>query len=70
MVKNSYKGKSIFFKLQVAASTGHNVSLVDQNNTILGKSMTGIHKSLERVAKKKFENPTVSIIIFMKLGHC
>nr|XP_022317345.1 hydroxyacyl-coenzyme A dehydrogenase, mitochondrial-like [Crassostrea virginica] len=43
---------------QVAASTGHNVSLVDQNNTILGKSLTGIHKSLERVAKKKFENPT------------
>ena len=54
----------VFFKLQVAASTGHNVSLVDQNNTILGKSLTGIHKSLERVAKKKFENPTVSIIIF------
>ncbi|XP_034310997.1 hydroxyacyl-coenzyme A dehydrogenase, mitochondrial [Magallana gigas] len=42
---------------QVAASTGHTVSLVDQDNTILGKSMNGIHKSLERVAKKKFENP-------------
>ncbi|XP_061191205.1 hydroxyacyl-coenzyme A dehydrogenase, mitochondrial-like [Saccostrea echinata] len=39
---------------QVAASTAHNVALVDQNNTILGKSMTSIQKSLDRVAKKKF----------------
>ncbi|XP_048761366.1 hydroxyacyl-coenzyme A dehydrogenase, mitochondrial-like [Ostrea edulis] len=43
---------------QVAASTGHTVVMVDQNNTILAKSTSNIQKSLERVAKKKFaENP-------------
>jgi hypothetical protein len=35
--------------------------MVDQNNSILGKSTSNIQKSLERVAKKKFaENPEVS----------
>ncbi|XP_062581579.1 hydroxyacyl-coenzyme A dehydrogenase, mitochondrial-like [Saccostrea cucullata] len=39
---------------QVAASTAHTVALVDQDHTILGKSMTSIQKSLYRVANKKF----------------
>jgi len=43
---------------QVAASTGHNVVLVDQSADILAKSKAGIEKSLQRVVKKKFaENP-------------
>lgn len=39
---------------QVAASTGHNVVLVDQTDDILRKSKASIEKSLQRVAKKKF----------------
>lgn len=39
---------------QVAAVTGHDVILVDQSEDILKKSQASIHKSLSRVAKKKF----------------
>ncbi|KAL4240516.1 hypothetical protein ACF0H5_001307 [Mactra antiquata] len=39
---------------QVAASTGHNVVMVDQNDEILSKSKANIAKSLQRVVKKKF----------------
>nr|ABO26640.1 l-3-hydroxyacyl-coenzyme a dehydrogenase, short chain [Haliotis discus discus] len=43
---------------QVAAATGHNVTLVDQTDDILNKSMGNMKKSLERVAKKKYaDNP-------------
>lgn len=43
---------------QVAASTGHNVTMVDMSEDILKKSRANIEKSLQRVAKKKFaENP-------------
>ena len=40
--------------IQVAAATGHNVAMVDQNDDILAKSKAAIQKSLGRVAKKKF----------------
>ncbi|KAL5018106.1 hypothetical protein ScPMuIL_003828 [Solemya velum] len=43
---------------QVAASTGHDVVLVDQTGDILSKAMASMQKSLSRVAKKKFaEDP-------------
>ncbi|XP_029198806.2 hydroxyacyl-coenzyme A dehydrogenase, mitochondrial-like [Acropora muricata] len=41
---------------QVAAVTNHQVTLVDQTNAILTKSMRSIEKSLGRVAKKKFQD--------------
>ncbi|XP_049899850.1 hydroxyacyl-coenzyme A dehydrogenase, mitochondrial [Epinephelus moara] len=39
---------------QVAASTGHSVTLVDTNDDILKKAVKGIEGSLKRVVKKKF----------------
>jgi len=39
---------------QVAAATGHTVTLVDQQEDILKKSVAGIEGSLKRVVKKKF----------------
>ncbi|KAM7428087.1 hypothetical protein ABFA07_020879 [Porites harrisoni] len=41
---------------QVAAATNHQVTMVDQTNAILTKSMRSIEKSLDRVAKKKFKD--------------
>lgn len=43
---------------QVAAQTGHNVTLVDVSDQVLQHATSNIKKSLERVAKKKYaENP-------------
>lgn len=39
---------------QVAASTGHSVTLVDTNDDILKKAVKGIEGNLKRVVKKKF----------------
>lgn len=39
---------------QVAAQTGHRVTLVDLDETVLQQSTARIGKSLQRVAKKKF----------------
>uniref|UniRef100_A0A7N8XV39 3-hydroxyacyl-CoA dehydrogenase n=1 Tax=Mastacembelus armatus TaxID=205130 RepID=A0A7N8XV39_9TELE len=39
---------------QVAASTGHSVTLVDTSDDILKKSVKGIEGSVKRVVKKKF----------------
>ncbi|KAM4603998.1 hydroxyacyl-coenzyme A dehydrogenase, mitochondrial [Polymixia lowei] len=39
---------------QVAATTGHSVTLVDTSEDILKKSLQGIEGSLKRVVKKKF----------------
>lgn len=39
---------------QVAAATGHTVTLVDTNDDLLKKSVKGIEGSLKRVVKKKF----------------
>ncbi|XP_029634118.1 hydroxyacyl-coenzyme A dehydrogenase, mitochondrial [Octopus sinensis] len=41
---------------QVAATTGHSVTLIDQKDELLAKSTAGIEKSLARVAKKKFSD--------------
>ena len=46
--------KRLFLIDQVAASTGHSVTLVDTNEDILKKSIKGIEGSLKRVVKKKF----------------
>lgn len=43
---------------QVAAQTGHDVTLVDISDQVLNKAVGSIKKSLERVAKKKYsDNP-------------
>ena len=42
--------------LQVAATTNHNVVLVDQTNDILANAVKSIQKSLQRVVKKKFKD--------------
>ncbi|KAK0139634.1 Hydroxyacyl-coenzyme A dehydrogenase, mitochondrial [Merluccius polli] len=39
---------------QVAAATGHTVTLVDTSQDILNKALKGMEGSLKRVAKKKF----------------
>lgn len=39
---------------QVAASTGHSVTLVDMSDDLLKKAVKGIEGSLKRVVKKKF----------------
>nr|XP_057921200.1 hydroxyacyl-coenzyme A dehydrogenase, mitochondrial isoform X1 [Doryrhamphus excisus] len=39
---------------QVAATTGHQVTLVDTSDTILKKSVKGMEASLKRVVKKKY----------------
>ena len=41
---------------QVAATTNHNVVLVDQTNDILANAVKSIEKSLQRVIKKKFKD--------------
>lgn len=41
---------------QVAAATGHNVTLVEVNDKLVDKAIGGIKKSLERVAKKQFKD--------------
>lgn len=44
----------------MAATTGHNVIMVDQTDDILNKSKASIQKSLQRVIKKKFaDDPKV-----------
>ncbi|PVD39042.1 hypothetical protein C0Q70_01669 [Pomacea canaliculata] len=39
---------------QVAAATGHNVTMVDETDEILSRSTAAIERSLGRIAKKKF----------------
>lgn len=39
---------------QVAAATGHTVTLVDTSDDLLKKAIKGIEGSLKRVVKKKF----------------
>lgn len=47
---------------QVAAATGHSVTMVDQTMAILNKSYQGIERSLQRVAKKQFkDDPEVCV---------
>ena len=41
---------------QVAAQTGHKVTMVDVNQEILDKSNARISESIKRVAKKKFKD--------------
>ena len=51
---------NLYCFLQVAATTGHQVVMVDQSDEILGKSKASIQKSLQRVVKKKFaDDPKV-----------
>ena len=40
--------------MQVAAASGHKVTVVDQSQEIIDKASASIQKSLGRVVKKKF----------------
>lgn len=42
--------------MQVAATAGYKVTLVDVNNDVLGKAQASIKKNLQRVAKKQFKD--------------
>ena len=47
---------------QVAAQTGHNVTMVDMTDDILAKTTAHIQKNLARVAKKQYkDNAEVAI---------
>jgi len=41
---------------QVAAQTGHNVTIVDMDSNILAKTQASIQKSIGRVSKKKYKD--------------
>ncbi|EDO46266.1 predicted protein [Nematostella vectensis] len=41
---------------QVAAATDHNVTIVDQTNAILIKTLQSIERSMQRIAKKQFKD--------------
>lgn len=45
----------------MAAQTGHKVTMVDMSQDIVEKAKGNIQKSLQRVAKKKFEDDSASI---------
>ena len=45
-----------WINFQVAAATNHKVTMVDQTDAILTKSLNAIEKSLEKVSKKKFKD--------------
>lgn len=44
----------VYYEQQVAAATGHNVTMVDETDEILSRSTAAIERSLGRIAKKKF----------------
>ncbi|XP_071772222.1 hydroxyacyl-coenzyme A dehydrogenase, mitochondrial [Centroberyx gerrardi] len=53
---------------QVAASTGHTVTLVDTSEDILNKAVKGIEGSLKRVVKKKFaDKPEAGVEFIQKV---
>ncbi|XP_071373388.1 hydroxyacyl-coenzyme A dehydrogenase, mitochondrial isoform X2 [Centroberyx affinis] len=53
---------------QVAASTGHSVTLVDTSEDILNKAVKGIEGSLKRVVKKKFaDKPEAGVEFIQKV---
>ena len=45
--------------LQVAAQTGHKVTLVDISQDVLDKSAARIGESIKRVAKKEYKDDQV-----------
>ncbi|XP_077461420.1 hydroxyacyl-coenzyme A dehydrogenase, mitochondrial isoform X1 [Stigmatopora argus] len=56
---------------QVAASTGHQVTLVDTSEAILAKGVKGIETSLKRVVKKKFaDKPEAGEAFIEKVLGC
>ncbi|XP_077574799.1 hydroxyacyl-coenzyme A dehydrogenase, mitochondrial [Stigmatopora nigra] len=56
---------------QVAASTGHQVTLVDTSEAILAKGVKGIETSLKRVVKKKFaDKPEAGEAFIAKVLGC
>ncbi|XP_071830198.1 hydroxyacyl-coenzyme A dehydrogenase, mitochondrial-like [Apostichopus japonicus] len=51
---------------QVAAQTGHSVTIVDQTKDILQQSRASIEKSISRVSKKKFKDDANAGMDFVK----
>lgn len=54
---------------QVAAQTGHNVTMVDMNEDILAKSTAHIQKSLSRVVKKQFKDDQAVSLLYIRSGN-
>jgi 3-hydroxyacyl-CoA dehydrogenase, NAD binding domain len=55
---------------QVAAQTGHHVTLVDVSENLLKNSKKNIETSVTRVAKKRFANDTQVIMCLLCLPKC
>ena len=55
---------------QVAAQTGHQVTLVDVANDLLQKSKKSIETSVLRVAKKKFTNDSQVLFFIILFIYC
>lgn len=51
---------------QVAAQTGHNVTLVELDASLIEKAKKSIEKNLERVGKKQFKDDAVKSSAFVK----
>jgi len=52
--------------IQVAATSGHRVTMVELDEKLLDKARKGIEKSLERVGKKQFKDEESKISGFVK----
>lgn len=52
--------------LKVAAQSGHNVTLVELDPTLIDKAKKSIAKNLERVAKKQFKDDEAKSSAFVK----
>jgi len=50
---------------QVAAQTGHNVTLVELDSSLIDKAKKSIEKNLERVARKQFKDDKAKISAFV-----
>jgi hypothetical protein len=55
----------IYILFQIAAQTGHQVTMVDVSDDVLQKSKNNISKSLQRVVKKQFADDQKVIQCFI-----
>lgn len=51
---------------QVAAQSGHNVTLVELDSKLIDKAKKSIEKNLERVAKKQYKDDATKITAFVQ----
>lgn len=55
----------VYQKLKVAAQSGHNVTLVELNPSLIDKAKQSIEKNLERVARKQFKDDSAKVSAFV-----